>query len=111
MKTFQSKIYTDRGGSGTKVLKHTVGTVLTSAGVAGSAYGAIRVKDLVTEASGNEILGWAAGGATFLVGTAITRGISSGIENAIAYKVETLDLPALPNIPVPPAFNLASVPE
>ena len=57
----------------------TVSTGIAGVGITGSLGGASKVKDVVTKAT-NPALGWVAGGATFILGTAVTVSIIRGVE-------------------------------
>ena len=48
----------------------------------GTAFEALKIKEIVTDASDNEVLGYAAGIATILLGAVITNEINQGVDKA-----------------------------
>ena len=69
-------------------------TAITAAGMTGTVIGAYHVKNYVSDATDNSVLGIAAGIGTLLLGAAVVTGINKGVDKAFDVK----DLSSLSSI-------------
>ena len=77
-------------------------TVITAAGMTGTAIGAYHVKNIVSDVTDNAILGFAAGITTILVGALVVNKINNSVDKVFDVKALSASSPlvfeAAPNV-------------
>ena len=105
--TMQNAIKT----KGTRNLATATKTVITAGGMTGVGIGAYHVKNIVSEVTDNQILGFAAGVATVLVGAVVVNAINKGVDKAFDVKALSTNQPLILEVTPDVVTHVGVVPD